>query len=134
MIQRFKQINATPLMIPFVKAQLELLEAGYNREIPGSWDKPAIAYYEMEHIVSFIHYEYFGWNYSVAVLLGWTNPLYRNRGIYRQLWEELKALIREDFPEAKSITSGFNVNNEASALMHSGLARPITNYLTTYDL
>lgn len=134
-VQTFDQVSASPVDPLAMATMLELVEAGYAEVQSYYWDDKAIALVDRDgKIAAFIIYRFLVHTREVFVTLGGTAAYARRGGLYGFLWRQFVDHVREAFPAARAIASGYSIKNTASAAMHAALGREVTGVSTRFPL
>lgn len=113
----------------------DLMAQGFMRSVVHSWeDRVTVALGDHGEIAAAIVWRVNKWNRSAFITIGGTAPHYRRRGIYRALFEDLVADIRDNHPEADHIDSGHHVDNHESQAMHLALGRRLDGLSYTFPI
>ncbi len=108
------QIGGSEAWLPAVRGYVALAEKNHSevRSMPFGWDDPVLYIKERGKVVAVLAYRVQGWCGDIFILLTWVDAKHRRRGMYRALYERLKA-IRDDKHPAFTITSGIALDNHA---------------------
>lgn len=74
------------------------------------------------------------WTRDAYVSLGGVSPDHRRQGIYRALFEDVVADVRDNHPGADRIASGHHIANAESAAMHRALGRKMETLGYTFPI
>lgn len=124
------QCHAYPGELLLVETSLERAKQG--QPFSYSWDWEVLTASVDGVVVAAMAFTHSKWQRQLFVNMGGTHPDHRRQGHYRALWERLVEIAQER--DAKTIASGYGIDNLASAAMHKALGRPVFGIATRFDV
>lgn len=123
---------AEPLILSI---SADLAQRGMLRVQSHAWDDHVtFARAQGGPVVAAICWRVSKWTRDAYVSLGGVAPDHRRHGIYRALFEDVVADVRDNHPGADRIASGHHIANTESAAMHRALGRKMETLGYTFPI
>jgi GNAT superfamily N-acetyltransferase len=95
-LKDFDQLNGSPVAVYAMACRERLPEAGfYEYQWLIGWDDPAIVAFVDSMPVGILVYRKIEWQKSFTVVLGFVEMEHRRKGIYKQMWNQLKKRVKK---------------------------------------
>lgn len=135
-VRHFSRFKKSPAESLALRACADLIDEGKATTFAVAWDDRVVAAFPVggDFPVAFIAWRYVDWLREAYIVLGATAFSHRRRGIYRMLFNALAEKVRQEYPDATEIVSGYNPANEPSRLMQQATGRTIHTVVTTFQL
>jgi GNAT superfamily N-acetyltransferase len=132
-IVHYKKTNGSPAIPILVKAWAELLEKGFiSSSVPVGAEHEVFAAKADGTIVGVITFYKAEWHNCMWLQLGYVLPEYRNRGIYRKLWNHL--VEHSKTQGVATIDGGVDINNTEMLKVAERLGRKAVSITVSYPL
>ncbi len=110
LVHHVDQINTTKLVPVLAKCMVDQAQYG-NHEISVHWEMEGIYIEDGDTVVAALCYEHQKFKKQTFIMAAYVEPEYRQRGMYRALWEDL--VHRSSKAGMKTIAGGIAPGNKA---------------------
>lgn len=133
-IEHEKQFCGTDAWMLGYQAVVELHKQGnISKNYIITWDDQVlVARTNRGTLAGLIAYRHLEHERSFLITLGYVKPTYRQRGVYRQLWDALVERAQKE--EIREIDSGTYLNNKRMQKVMPKLGRKLTTFNYTFTV